>query len=89
VAGKQWLKRAPKTVKIFKPNIHRVWVFKENGQKVRMRLCTKCLRKVRKEQVELKKRLEAKKEAQKKATKPKSKTKKKPAPKKSPARKSA
>lgn len=40
-----------KTRRIFKPNIHTAWVSK-NGKWVRMKLCTKCLRKVRKEQKE-------------------------------------
>lgn len=71
VAGSQWLKRAQKTVKVFRPNLQRLWVLKEDGSKVRMKLCIKCLRKVKKEQVELKKKLEAKKEAQKKTAKPK------------------
>lgn len=44
VAGKQWAKRAPKTVRIFKPNLQNVTI---DGKK--MRLCTKCLKKIRKE----------------------------------------
>lgn len=47
-----------------------------------MKLCTKCLRKVKKEQVELKKRLAARKEAQKKVAKAKKETKKKATPRK-------
>jgi len=43
VAGKQWAKRAQKTVKVFRPNLQYVTV---SG--VRMRLCTKCLKLVRK-----------------------------------------
>ena len=61
VAGKQWLHRAPKTLKISKPNVHRFWILNEKGQRERGRFCTKCLRIVREEQEELKKRLEAKK----------------------------
>lgn len=43
VAGGRWLKRAPKTQKIFKPNLHftRIPV---DGNFKRVRLCTKCLR---------------------------------------------
>ena len=43
VAGGRWLKRAPKTQKIFKPNLHwsRVPI---DGIMKRARLCTKCLR---------------------------------------------
>ena len=44
VAGKRWAKRAQKTVKIFKPNLQ----YKKIGGK-RMRLCTKCLKKLKKE----------------------------------------
>lgn len=46
VAGGRWKKRAPKTQKIFKPNLHvaRVTI---NGVSKRMKLCTKCLRLIR------------------------------------------
>ncbi len=46
VAGGRWKKRAPHTQKIFKPNLHvaRVVV---NGVSKRMKLCTKCLRRVK------------------------------------------
>lgn len=44
VAGKRWLRRAQKTVKIFKPNLQ----YKKIGDK-RMRICTKCLKKLKKE----------------------------------------
>jgi len=43
VAGKRWLRRAPKTVKIFKPNLQ----YKTIDGK-RMRICTKCLKKLKK-----------------------------------------
>jgi len=69
VAGKQWLHRAQKTVKVLKPNLHTKWILKEDGTKVRVKLCTKCLRKVRKEQEELRKKLEAKKKAKKESKK--------------------
>lgn len=42
VAGKQWAKRAQKTVRVFKPNLQ--WVTIEG---VRMRLCTKCLKMIK------------------------------------------
>lgn len=42
VAGGKWKKRAPKTLKVFLPNLHYA---KING--LRMRLCTKCLRLMR------------------------------------------
>lgn len=44
VAGKRWLRRAQKTVKVFKPNLQYKTI---NGK--RMRLCTKCLKKLKKE----------------------------------------
>lgn len=47
VAGGRWLKRAPKTQKIFQPNLH--WArIKVGGGVKRMRLCTKCLRLLKK-----------------------------------------
>lgn len=42
VAGKQWAKRAQKTVKMFAPNIQHA---KIDG--VKMTLCAKCLKKIR------------------------------------------
>ena len=38
VAGSQWKKRAQRTRKVFKPNLHK-WMGKK--------LCTKCLRKLK------------------------------------------
>lgn len=48
VAGGRWKKRAPQTQKIFLPNLHvaRVVI---NGVSKRMKLCTKCLRRVKEE----------------------------------------
>lgn len=48
VAGGRWKKRAPKTQKIFKPNLHWARVKIDGGMK-RVRLCTKCLRRAREE----------------------------------------
>ncbi|OGM80301.1 hypothetical protein A2361_01705 [Candidatus Woesebacteria bacterium RIFOXYB1_FULL_40_26] len=48
VAGKRWLKRAPKTARTFKPNLQKISVL-VNGKKVQMRLCTKCIKKLKKE----------------------------------------
>lgn len=39
----KWFRRAPKTNRVFKPNVHRQLVFK-NGESVRMNICTRCLR---------------------------------------------
>ena len=41
--GGKWFRRAPKTNRPFKANIHRQLVFKD-GQMVRMNICTRCLR---------------------------------------------
>lgn len=46
VAGGRWKKKATKTRKVFKPNLHMGTVMVE-GKKVKMRLCTKCLRKLK------------------------------------------
>lgn len=43
VAGGRWKKRAPKTQKIFKPNLHAAHIVL-NGVQKRVKLCTKCLR---------------------------------------------
>jgi len=43
VAGQRWSKRAPKTQKIFKPNLHSTRIALSGGFK-RVKLCTKCLR---------------------------------------------
>ncbi len=58
VAGGKWKKRAPKTPKVFLPNLHVATI---NG--TRMRLCTKCLRTL-KGKVSKKARKAAKKEQQ-------------------------
>lgn len=43
VAGGRWKRRAPKTQKIFKPNLH--WArIPFAGMTKRVKLCTKCLR---------------------------------------------
>lgn len=60
VAGGRWKKRAPQTQKIFKPNLHVARV-KVDGQMKRMRLCTKCLRRLKegmKKKVQVKKATE-------------------------------
>lgn len=47
VAGGRWKKRAPHTQKIFKPNLHSARIVVDGVPK-RVRLCTKCLRSLRK-----------------------------------------
>ncbi len=41
--GGKWYRRAHKTNRVFKPNVHKQLVFK-NGQSMRMHICTRCLR---------------------------------------------
>lgn len=48
VAGGRWKKRAPKTQRIFKANLVRLSII-EKGVSKRIRLCTKCLKRVRKD----------------------------------------
>jgi large subunit ribosomal protein L28 len=48
VAGKRWRKRAQKTRKIFKPNLQKT-TFLIKGEKKQMKVCTKCLKKVKKD----------------------------------------
>lgn len=46
VAGGQWKKRAPTTVRGFSPNLH--WVtLPMNGIATRLHACTKCIKRVR------------------------------------------
>ena len=99
VAGKQWLKRAQKTVKIFKPNLHTTRLVKDN-KKIKAKVCTKCLRLVKKKGETIHGWKAAtgvtkKVEEEKVKDKPfivkkevKEEVKKKPAPKKPPAQKS-
>lgn len=64
VAGGKWKHRAPKTLKVNIPNLHAFNGFFD-GVKGKWRLCTKCLRRTKKAQEELKKKMEAKKTAAK------------------------
>jgi ribosomal protein L28 len=47
VAGKQWAKRAQKTLKVFMPNLH-VTTLEKNNRKFKTKVCTKCLRRIKK-----------------------------------------
>jgi len=51
VAGGRWKKRAPKTRRIFEPNLQHFEIV-ENGVKKRVKLCTKCVKRVRKDTTE-------------------------------------
>ena len=42
VAGGRWKKRAPKTQRVFEPNLQKVEVM-ESGKVMRVKLCTKCV----------------------------------------------
>lgn len=46
VAGGRWKRRAPKTQKTFKPNLHWARIAIDGGMK-KVRLCTKCLRRAK------------------------------------------
>lgn len=48
VAGGRWKKRAPKTRRIFEPNLQRVDII-ESGKVKRVKLCTKCLKRIKKD----------------------------------------
>jgi len=48
VAGGRWKKRAPKTQKLFKPNLQKVKIMVD-GKSETVRLCTKCIKRVRKD----------------------------------------
>ena len=54
VAGGRWKKRAPKTQKLFKPNLQPVIILIA-GQQKRVKLCTKCIKRVKKDMVDGKK----------------------------------
>lgn len=43
VAGKQWMKRAPQTLRVFEVNLHKITI---DG--VRMKLCAKCIKLLKK-----------------------------------------
>lgn len=63
VAGKRWAKRAQKTVKIFKPNLHPATI---NG--VQILLCMKCLKRIKKERELAREELAKKEDTSKVAT---------------------
>ncbi|HRN70471.1 MAG TPA: L28 family ribosomal protein [Candidatus Woesebacteria bacterium] len=48
VAGGRWKKRAQKTQRIFKPNLQAV-VIVSNGAESRVKLCMKCLKRIKKD----------------------------------------
>jgi large subunit ribosomal protein L28 len=48
VAGGRWKKRAQKTQRVFKPNLHKVKILEEGKVKV-VKLCSKCLKRIKKD----------------------------------------
>ncbi len=48
VAGGRWKKRAPKTRRIFQPNLQRVDIL-EKGMIKRVKICAKCIKRVKKD----------------------------------------
>ncbi|HET7099144.1 MAG TPA: L28 family ribosomal protein [Patescibacteria group bacterium] len=48
VAGKRWKKRAPKTLRTFKPNLQKATMM-VMGKSVQMRLCTSCIKRFKKD----------------------------------------
>lgn len=54
VAGGRWKKRAQKTQRVFKPNLQPVMVKFENEER-RVKLCNKCLKRIKKDMNEGKK----------------------------------
>ena len=51
VAGGRWKKRAPKTQKIFEPNLQPIHIM-ISGVKKRVQLCTKCLKRIKKDKAD-------------------------------------
>ncbi len=48
VAGKRWLKRAPMTLRTFRPNLQKATVL-AGGKSIQMKLCASCIKKFKKE----------------------------------------
>lgn len=51
VAGGRWKKRAVKTQRLFKPNLQKVEIL-EKGKTVKVKLCAKCLKRVKKDTID-------------------------------------
>lgn len=51
VAGGRWKKRAPKTARMFAPNLQPVKIM-QGGVGKRVKLCTKCIKRIRKDSAE-------------------------------------
>lgn len=53
VAGGRWKKKAPKTTRVFRPNLQRVDIIVDS-KTTRVQLCTKCIKRVKKDIVDQK-----------------------------------
>lgn len=53
VAGGRWKKRAQKTPRLFKPNLHRISIMIGTTKK-QVKLCMKCLKRIKKDVAEKK-----------------------------------
>lgn len=51
VAGGRWKKKAPKTLRVFKPNLQPVTII-ENETEFKVKLCTKCIKRIKKDTLE-------------------------------------
>ncbi|OGK15888.1 hypothetical protein A2690_04510 [Candidatus Roizmanbacteria bacterium RIFCSPHIGHO2_01_FULL_39_12b] len=51
VAGGRWKKRAQKTNRVFRVNLQRVTI-DENGFQMQIRLCGKCIKRIKKDTIE-------------------------------------
>jgi len=54
VAGGRWKKKAPKTPRLFRANLQKVTITEKSKQE-RVKLCTKCLKRIKKDVAEGKK----------------------------------
>ena len=51
VAGGRWKKRAPKTARYFHPNLQPIHILIQ-GKSTRVKLCTKCLKRIKKDRTD-------------------------------------
>lgn len=47
VAGKRWRKRAQSTKRVFRPNLQKKTVVMSGGDKQKMLLCSKCIKRIK------------------------------------------
>jgi len=51
VAGKRWKNRVTPTPRLFKPNLQ-VFSYEENGKTIKAKLCTKCIKRIKKDKAD-------------------------------------